>query len=535
MFKSYPLVTLVSILLILFSFSPAVKAVDKGGILHCLEKESPDSYDPITSINMAGLRLTELLFESLLSETQWGEYEGRLAESWAFSEDSLSVTFHLRQNVKWCEVNQDGVVQPIQPFTADDVRYTYELIKNQKTDTDPYNRELLKDIKEVKVLDKYVIEFKLKKKPIIPEESFTFKIVPKYKIKGSFITRADPFAKSPVGTGYYAFFKDLGEDKILKVNSAYYGEQANIDQIYVHYYSDQNTLFNTAIYSKQICAVIDARIKDIVKYKSAGYEIRRYAPLSFECIGYNLKKEIFSDKKVRQALTCAIDRKRILRDQFLDMGKVISGPYPPASPLNNPDVDAIPYDTLLAKRLLREAGFQEVSGEWVKDGEKLSFTLTVAAEQNEPAWSTAEHIRDYWKNIGVQVDLEKVTWPTWWQRVYEGRDFEATYGRWRCDRASDISPLFKTGHLKNYVSYSNPTVDSLIGRMDNITIPEERRVINWKLHEILAQDCPYTFLWSLYRHAAISKRVNRSHEIHDFNFFHYVNRWWIPESEQWRK
>jgi peptide/nickel transport system substrate-binding protein len=530
--------TLASISLILLPFSQGVKAVDKGGILHCLEKESPDSYDPITSHNMAGLRLTELMFESLLSETQWGGYEGRLAESWSFSQDSMSVTFRLRQDVKWCEISQDGVVQPVQPvqpFTAGDVLYTYELINNKRTTTDPYNRELLKDITKVNVLDTYTIEFTFKDKPMMPEEIFTFKVVPKYKIQGGFITTADPFVRSPVGTGYYVFLRDSGEDKILKANTAYYGEQANIDEVRMEYYSDQNTLFNTAFYSRQICAVIDARIKDIAKYGSAGYEIRRYAPLSFEYIGYNLKNEFFSDKKVRRALTCAIDRNRILRDQFLDMGKVISGPYPPASPLNNPDVDAIPFDTLLAKRLLQEAGFQDVGGEWIKDGKKLSFTLTVAAEQNEPAWSTAEHLRDYWKNIGVPVKLEKVTFPTWWQRVYQGQDFEATYGRWRCDRASDISPLFEIGSQKNYVSYSNPEVDSLIHLLDNITIPEERRVINWRLHEILAEDCPYTFLWSLYRYAAISKKVNRSHEIHDFNFFTYINRWWIPESEQWRK
>lgn len=535
MSKSYALLVLLSVFLVLFPLFQEAKAVDEGGTLHCLEGESPDSYDPITSRNMAALRLTELMFESLLFETQHGGYEGRLAESWEFSSDSLSVTFHLKQNVKWCEVNQKGVVQATQPFTAKDVLYTYQLIKDPRTSTDPYNRELLKDVKEPRILDEYTIEFRFEKKPLKPEESFTFKIVPKHKIKGGFITRADPFAtKSPVGTGYYVFYEDHGSDKILKVNRTHAGEQANIDQINMEYYSDQNTLFSTASFSKDICAVIEARIKDIAHYKKSGYEIRRYAPLSFHYIGYNLKNKLFADKRVRKALTCAIDRQRIIRDQFLDKGKVVSGPYPPGSPLNNPDVDPIPYDTLLAKRLLKEAGFREKDGGWVKNGKKLTFTLTVAAEQNDPAWSTAEHLRDYWKNIGVQVELKKVTGLTWEQIVYRDRDFEATYGRWRCDRASDIRPLFKTGTEKNYVSYSDPTVDSLIHLLDYITIPEERRVINWKLHEILAEDCPYTFLWSLYRYAAISKYVNRSHEIHDFNFFAYINRWWIPESEQWR-
>jgi ABC-type transport system substrate-binding protein len=67
-----------------------------------LEKESPDSYDPITSRNMAALRLTELIFESLLCETKWG-FEGRLADKWELSSDSLEITFYLKEQVNWCD------------------------------------------------------------------------------------------------------------------------------------------------------------------------------------------------------------------------------------------------------------------------------------------------------------------------------------------------------------------------------------------------------------------------------------------------
>jgi peptide/nickel transport system substrate-binding protein len=498
-----------------------------------LEKESPDSYDTITSRNMAALRLTELIFESLLCETKWG-FEGRLADKWELSSDSLEITFYLKEQVNWCEVASDGVTMTARSFTADDVLYTYRLIKNQKTDTDPYNRELLRDVEEPETLSPNTIRFRFKKKQMRPEESFTFKIVPRYKIPGDFITRADAFTTSPVGTGYYVLFKDFGSEKILKVNEAHHDERANIDKIEMDYYADESILSDAALLTKEISAVIEARIKDIAKFQSSGqYEIRRYAPLSFDYIGYNLKDPLFSDKRVRQALTHAIDRERILEVQFLDKGKVISGPYPPGSPLNNPDVGWLPYDTVMAKRLLKEAGFNEIDGEWVKGGSKLAFKLTVAAEQNEPAWSTAQHIMDYWKNIGVQVDLKKVTWPSWWKTVYEDRDFQATYGRWRCDRASNICPLYTKGDEKNYISYYDPTVDSLIHLLDDIEVPEERRVINWQLHEILARDCPYTFLWTLYRHAAVSKKVKNSDMIHNFNFFNYIKEWWIPE--EWQK
>ena len=535
MLKTHRHISLIVVFLILFSFSYQVDAADKGGTLVCFEKRIPDTYDPITSQSMPGLRLTELIFESLVTENGAGGYEGRLAKSWSFSRDSLSVTFHLKPNIHWCEINSAGEAQVTQPVKAKDILYTYQLIKNLRTETDPSLRELLVNIKDPpKIWNDSTIEFQFKKKPIKPEENFTFKIVPEYKIKGGFITPADPFAHAPVGTGYYIFFKDMEKDKILKVNKVYYDEPANIDKIKISYYADEQILYNQAMLARSVNAVIEARVQDIARYKSSGqYDIRRYAPLSFHYLGYNLKNKLFADKRVRQALTYAIDRRRIIESRYLGEGEVISGPFPPASPLNNPDVKPLPSDTAIAKRLLREAGFRETEGGWIySDGTKLAFTLTLEAEQNDDAWRTAQAIIDYWKSIGIQVETEKVVGSTWMKNVYRDRNFEVTYAKWTLDRANDIRSLFRTGTEKNYVSYSNPTVDSLIRLLDNVTIPDERRFINYKLHQILADDCPYTFLWTLNRCAAISTKVMKSEYIHDFNFFTYINQWWIPEDFQ---
>jgi peptide/nickel transport system substrate-binding protein len=512
-----------------------VKAAEKGGTLISLEKQLPDTFDPITSLSMPGLRLTELIFESLVYETDAGGYEGRLAKSWSFSRDSLSVTFHLKPNVQWCEVNSVGEAQATQLFTAKDVLYTYQLIKDPRTDCDPSLRELLINIKNPpKVWDDTTIEFQFKKKPIKPEENFTFKIVPKYKIKGGFITPADPFAHAPVGTGYYVFFKQIDKDKILKVNKVHYDESANIDKIKISYYADENMLYEQAMLARSVNAVIEARVQDIARYENSGqYDIRRYAPLSFHYLGYNLKNKLFADTRVRQALTYAIDRRRIIESRYLGEGEVISGPFPPASPLNNPDVKPLPADTAMAKRLLREAGLRETAGGWIySDGTKLAFTLTLEAEQNDDAWRTAQAIIDYWKSIGIQVETQKVVRSTWMQNVYRDRNFEVTYAKWTLDRSNDIRSLFQTGAEKNYVSYANLAVDSLIRLLDNVTIPDERRFINYKLHQILADDCPYTFLWTLNRCAAISNKVRQSEWIHDFYFFTYINKWWIPEDFQ---
>src|SRR6185436_6057911 len=94
----------------------------KGGRLIYAEPILPDTYDPITtSDNETSLRLSELMFESLVYIDYRGEVKGRLAEKWNVFNGNQRITFYLRKDVKW----HDGT-----PFTANDVKFTYDAIMN---------------------------------------------------------------------------------------------------------------------------------------------------------------------------------------------------------------------------------------------------------------------------------------------------------------------------------------------------------------------------------------------------------------------
>ena len=110
------------------------------------------------------------------------------------------------------------------------------------------------------------------------------------------------------------------------------------------------------------------------------------------------------------------------------------------------------------------------------------------------------------------------------------------FAEWLFDNSSDISSLFHSGNSKapfgdNFISYSNPRVDSLLDRFSQTTSHEVRRRLNYQLHAILAEECPYTFLWTLEKNAAISNRIQKV-IVHPYRFFTFVNEWFIPEDER---
>jgi peptide/nickel transport system substrate-binding protein len=170
----------------------------KGGRLIYAEPILPDTYDPITtSDNETSLRLSELMFESLVYIDYRGEVKGRLAEKWNVFNGNQRITFYLRKDVKW----HDGT-----PFTANDVKFTYDAIMNPLSDVRPESRQALEVIKSVSVLGDYVVKFDFNTSVAEPERRFLFKIVPEHLFGGKpVLSKFSKFSKNPIGTGYYKF------------------------------------------------------------------------------------------------------------------------------------------------------------------------------------------------------------------------------------------------------------------------------------------------------------------------------------------
>ena len=533
-----------SVLLLIFFFvfimmAPQAGAERKtdgkpdGGTLNYGEYGRPSTLDPITSNDMISMRIIELIFNGLVGINEKQEIVPELAERWEISEDGKYYTFYLRQDVMWHPKEGE---EPA-PFTADDVIFTYNIMMHPKTITAMKVR--YEFIESVTKMDDYTVQFTLKRPILNALAKFSFKVIPKHgPANTEFLSREDPFVQKPIGTGPY-MLKNITADRevILVANEDYFKGRPHINKFAARPFADQN-IMSQALLFNAIDMIVLVNHRDIPQIQGdKRYILQPYNALSYSFFGYNIRNPLLADKRVRKAFTYAVNRQEMLDSFFQGQGTIISGPFAPGSWAYNLDVQPLPFDPQKAIELLNEAGFVKGDdGIMVKDGQKLSLTLKVPiAKESEAVKRVVLAFKNYLNKIGVDIEGEFKEWLSWKEDVFLNHDFDIIFASWVFDDSADISSLFHSAEIgpwkNNFGAYSNPEIDSLIVESKLTLDHEKRRTINRKLHAIIADESPYTFLWTLTNYAAFNKKL-RHVAIHPYKFFSFADDWFIPTSEQ---
>jgi len=533
-----------SVLLLIFFFvfimmAPQAGAERKtdgkpdGGTLNYGEYGRPSTLDPITSNDMISMRIIELIFNGLVGINEKQEIVPELAERWEISEDGKYYTFYLRQDVMWHPKEGE---EPA-PFTADDIIFTYNIMMHPKTITAMKVR--YEFIESVTKMDDYTVQFTLKRPILNALAKFSFKVIPKHgPANTEFLSREDPFVQKPIGTGPY-MLKNITADRevILVANEDYFKGRPHINKFAARPFADQN-IMSQALLFNAIDMIVLVNHRDIPQIQGdKRYILQPYNALSYSFFGYNIRNPLLADKRVRKAFTYAVNRQEMLDSFFQGQGTIISGPFAPGSWAYNLDVQPLDFDPQKAIELLNEAGFVKGDdGIMVKDGQKLSLTLKVPiAKESEAVKRVVLAFKNYLNKIGVDIEGEFKEWLSWKEDVFLNHDFDIIFASWVFDDSADISSLFHSAEIgpwkNNFGAYSNPEIDSLIVESKLTLDHEKRRTINRKLHAIIADESPYTFLWTLTNYAAFNKKL-RHVAIHPYKFFSFADDWFIPTSEQ---
>ena len=502
-----------------------------GGVLSYGEYGRPATLDPITSNEMISMRISELLFNGLVGISERQDVVPELAQSWDVSKDGRVYTFSLRKDVTWHPRDGEAAVG----FTANDVVFTYHIMMHPKTITPLKVR--FEFIEKVEKIDDYTVRFTLKRPVLNALAKFSFKIIPKHGPKNPlYLTREDPFVQHPIGTGPYILRSITADREIVMVaNDKYFKGRPHIDQFVAKPFADQNILTQALTFNAidMIVLVNPRSIAEIQGDKR--FILQPYNALSYSFFGYNLRNPLLEDKRVRLAFGYALNRQEMLNSFFNNQGTIISGPFAPGSWAYNLDVQPLAYDPKKAIALLNEAGFtQGADGIMQKGGKKLELTLMVPIEkESEAVKRVVLAFQNYLKNVGVTVNVEFKEWQSWKEDVFAEHHFDIVFASWVFDDSADISSLFHSAEIgpwkNNFVAYSNPEVDSLIVESKLTLDHEKRRSINRKLHALLADEAPYTFLWTLTNYSAYHKKVQHV-AIHPYKFFSYADEWYIPVS-----
>ncbi|PJD96486.1 MAG: permease [Parachlamydia sp.] len=226
----------------------------------------------------------------------------------------------------------------------------------------------------------------------------------------------------------------------------------------------------------------------------------------YQYIGWNQKMPFFKSKKVRQALTMAIDRNRIIRQNLNGLGQEINGTFAPNSSAYNHQLKPWPFDPERARRLLAEDGWEDHDGDGILDKEidgvrvPFRFDLTYYVKQTT-AKSIVEYIATALKEIGVVASLNGVDVADL-SNAFDSKSFEAIYLGWALGTPpEDPRQLWSSKGAKekgssNGIGFENAEVDQIIDALDYEYDPAKRIALYHRFDEIIYEEAPYTFLFA---------------------------------------
>ena len=483
---------------------------------------------PLLASDSASHNIAGMVYNGLVKYDKDMNIIGDLAESWDITDKGLVITFHLRKGVKW----HDG-----QPFSAADVLYTYEVTVDPQTPT--AYAEDFKMVKKTEILDDYTFRVTYGK-PFAPALiSWSSSMLPGHLLLGKDITKS-PLARHPIGTGPYKFKEWVAGQKIVLVsNPDYFEGRPYIDGQITRIIPDTATMFlelraqNLGMMGLTPLQYTRQTENNLFKRNFNKY---RYLNFAYTYLGYNLKNPLFTDKRVRQAISYAINKDEIIRGVLLGLGKPATGPYKPGTWAYNDKVKIYSYNPQRARELLREAGWVKLNNEGVleKDGKPFVFEI-ITNQGNETRQKCAEIIQRQLAEVGIKAKIRILEWSAFVTDFINKRKFDSVIMGWTIPLDPDAYDVWHSSKTKpeelNFVSYNNPEADKMLEKARNTFDQKERKKCYDRFQEILAEDQPYTFL---YVPDALIITHNRFRGIEpapiglEYNFI----KWYVPKDEQ---
>ena len=483
---------------------------------------------PILASDNTSHEIAGMVFNGLVKYDKDIKIVGDLAESWDVSRDGLVITFHLRKGVRW----HDG-----HPFTAEDVLYTYRVTIDPKTPT-PYAGDFLK-VRKAEVLDPHTFRVTYDK-PFAPAlMSWGSAILPKHLLEGKDITKS-PLGRHPVGTGPYRFKEWVtGQKIVLVANPDYFEGRPYIDGYIMRIIPDMATMFlelrANGVDRMSLTPLQYTRQTENNLFRKS-FNKYRYLSFSYTFLGYNLKKPMFADKRVRQAIAYAVNKDEIIEGILLGLGKEATGPYKPGAWAYNSQVKRYPYDPAKARALLAEAGWKDTNGDGIleKNGEPFVFEI-ITNQGNEVRAKCAEIIQKRLAEVGIQVKIRILEWAAFVNDFINKRRFDATILAWTIPMDPDIYDVWhssKSGPDElNFVSYKNREVDDLLEKGRGTFDQTQRKKCYDRIQEILAEEQPYLFLYVSDALPIIHARF-RGIEPAPLGIGYNFIKWYVPREEQ---
>ena len=431
------------------------------------------------------------------------------------TEHNPVLVFHLRSGVKF----HDGHV-----LDADDVRFTYEAIMDPKnlspriSDYEPVKSVEVPDPLTVRIVYKrlYSPAISTWAMGVLPEHLLNAQALRKEaKASGkdpeTFSMRGSGFNRHPIGCGPFTFQEWKSDQFISLEGFADYWEgppnyKRYVMRIIPDLLTQEMEFYAGTLDSYNVQPHQVNRLKEDPRFQSFSGTSFGYA-----FIGYNMLRPPFDDVRVRRALGLAIDVNKIIDYVLYGQGEEITGPFLKQTDYYDHKIPPLPYDPQGALKLLAEAGFKRNKKGWLeRDGKPFQFTL-ITNSGNDIRKAVMAIAQNAWRQIGIDVRTDLLEWSVFIQERVDKKDFDALVLGWQMGINPDLYQIWHSSQTHpyqlNFVSFKNKRADELIIKIRREYNHEKQVAYCHELHEIIAREQPYTFLYVGKWTAVLDKRV----------------------------
>lgn len=424
-----------------------------------------------------------------------------LAESWTISEDGKTITFKIRDGVKF----HDG-----KPFTSADVQYTVmEVLKQHH----PRGINTFRRLTGIDTPDEHTAIFHLTEPApymMMALSSYESPMLPKHLFAGTDV-RNSAYANKPIGTGPFKFVNwERGQYVRLDRNPSYWREgQPYLDRIVARFISDSASR-SAAMQAGEanygaFAAVPYFDVERLTKSPkitatTKGYEMQ--SPIIQ--LDFNTHHKPFDDVRVRQAISYAINRKFVIDNVWFGFGKPATGPISSnfaANDFYTADVRNynVPNGAEIANKMLDEAGYKRDSS-----GVRFEIVHDVTPYGNE--WKRfGEYVKQALADIGIKATLRYEDVATWLNRVYTDYDFDLT-SNWiqtLADPVIGVDRLYASDSIKkgtvfvNDSRWSSPETDKLMQQASVEIDPKKRAELYHQFQKLVVEAAPLVWVSEL--------------------------------------
>ena len=443
---------------------------------------------PFTSLNPTEVELSgstivfPLLYSYLFVPNGNGKLEPDLALKWTYDPESFTWTIYLRK---------DALFHNKEPVTSSDVEYSLEAVFNN------IRPSLFSLVHRISTLSDTVISISLKKDdPEFLQKIWDFEIVPQSR------ESSVDYYNYPIGSGPFKF-KHRKEDKevVLEANEDYFHGRPSLDRVVFHFQPHKEKAWTRVLSGEtDIAREISPKNYEMMKRFKERYYFDLYTLSWYTILLYNTIDPLFSDPKVRLALSHAIDREYIVKRILRGFGVVAVSPMGLDSPFHNPEVRPVPYNPKKGLRLLKEAGWSyDNEGRYLKrGGECFEFSILVF-EEGQIEKKVAQYLQLCLNDLGIKVHLQALPFAEIERRCRRNNEFQAVLSEFRgvyryheflrSAWCPDPPKASEAG------SFEHPEVIRLISHALDEKDPVKQKELFYKIEALITSLQPGTFLF----------------------------------------